>query len=247
MNVQATARARGRWFRQIDVARFRQRGWWVILLLAAGTIVVGAFVGSWTECRYIHQVELDQYLSDPGAVVRQPERRPVPVLTVLIRVGGQLLASAGAWVGWTGGLALISPLLGEGKTRFGTLARVVSWSWLPIVLRGVIQCLYMYLAGDPIYNPGLSGLVLDSTPPPPGGGYGYVTPTPAQQLWAVLLARLDVYLFAHLALLVRGLRRASGLQRRKALIVTSIVGLCLGGAGILVGTLGGTLGHLRLF
>jgi hypothetical protein len=124
--------------------------------------------------------------------------------------------------------------------------RIVAWSWAPYVLRSIVQCLYMWLTGDPIYNPGLAGLVLDSTPPPPGGGYTYVMPTSAQQLWAALLAHLDVYLFGQLALVVLGLRREAGLQRKKALIVTALVGLFLGAVVILT-SFGGSLGRLRLF
>ena len=247
MNAQTTATTRTKWFRQIDTGLFRQRHGWVILVVTALVIVLAAFVKSWTECRHVYQVELDRYLSSSDEIVRQPEMRPIPVLTALVRAGGQLLSTVGAWVGWAGGLYLVSLLLGEREMRLSTTLRIVAWSWLPLVLRGVVQCLYMWLTRDPIYNPGLSGLVFDNTPPPPGGGYTYVMPTSAQQLWSALLARLDVYLFGQLALVFRGLQHAAGLQRKKALMVTAIVGLVLGGLGLLPAAFGGTLGRLRLF
>jgi hypothetical protein len=246
MNAQPATTAQTKWLRQINTCLFPFRRWWVILVVTAGLIVLAAFVKSWTECQYTYQVELDHYLSYADGIVRQPELRSIPLLTVLVRAGGQLLSTVGAWIGWAGGLYLLALLFGEREMRLTAILQVIAWSWLPYMLRSVIQCLYMWLTRDPIYNPGLSGLVFFSTPPPPGGGYTYLMPTSAQQFWAALLAHFDAYLFAQLALVFRGLRRAVRLQRKQALMVTTIVGLFLGAVGILT-SFGGSLGRLRLF
>jgi len=247
MNVSAAAETRTGLLKRLDFGRIRQRGWWIVLLLAAGTVVSAAFVHSWANCRYIYQVELDQYTSHPDSRVRPPQMRSTPLPTVLIRIGGQLLNTAGAWIGWAGGLYLVGLLLGERNVRFGTTIKIVAWSWLPFVVRGLAQCLYMWLTQDPIFSPGLSGLILDNTPPPPGGGYTYVAPTSAQRIWSALLAHLDVYLLWYFWLVVNGLRSMAAFKRRKALLVTTIVALFLGSLGLLPTGCGNTLGHLRLF
>jgi hypothetical protein len=171
----------------------------------------------------------------------------MPLLTVLVRIGGRLLQTTAAWAAWTAGLYLIGLLLGERESRLGTTFRVVAWSWLPFVVRGLVQSVYMALAQDPIYNPGLSGLVWDNTPPPPGGGYHYLMPTQSQQIWAALLAHLDVYLFWHLALIVGGLRRLAGNTLKKALFSTLIVTLVCGASSLVPIVFDTAFRNLRLF
>jgi hypothetical protein len=246
MNVSARAATRSKLPGKLGLGRIRQR-WWIVLLLAIGTIVLAAFVRSWAECRYIYQVELACYQAHPDGVVRAPQVRSIPTLTVLVRAGGKLLNTTAAWTAWTAGLYLLGLLLGQRESRLGTTLQVVAWGWLPFVARGLVQAVYMALAQDPIYNPGLSGLVWDNTPPPPGGGYHYVVPTQSQQIWTAWLAHLDVYLFWHLALIVGGLRRVGGYTLRKALVATLSVTLLLAALGLLPAIFGTAFRQFRLF
>jgi hypothetical protein len=204
-------------------------------------------VQSWADCQYVYQAELDDYLAHPENFVRPPQPPSMPTITKVIRVVGHTVDTLGAWSGWTGGLCLIGLLIGGHAVRFGTSLQVVAWSWLPFVARGLAQCLYMWLTQDPIFNPGLSGLVFDDTPPPPGGGYFYVMPTQGQQIWSALLSHVDLYLFWHLFLVVGGLRRAAGLTGKKAALVTAIVSIILALIGLLPTLLPRTLGRLRFF
>jgi hypothetical protein len=247
MNVSAVAETRTKLLKRLDFGRIRQRGWWIVLLVAAGTIVLAALFQSWANCWYVYEVERDHYSAHSDSHVRPPQMRSTPLPTVLIRIGGQLLSTACAWLGWSGGLYLVGLLYRDRNVRFATTIKVVAWSWLPFVVRGLAQSVYMWLTQDPIFNPGLSGLILDNTPPPPGGGYAYVAPTSAQRIGSALLAHLDVYLLWHFWLVVNGLRSMAAFERRKALLVTTIVALFLGSLSLLPTVFGNTLGHLRLF
>jgi hypothetical protein len=234
-------------FPLFDMERVRERGWWIILVLTIATIALTTLVRSWADCQYVYQAELDHYLAHPDNTVRPPQPPAMPTVTKVMRFLGQMLDTTGAWIGWAGGLYLVGLLLRQREARFVTTLKVVAWSWLPFVVRGLAQCLYMWLTQDPIFNPGLSGLVWDNTPPPPGGGYVYVMPTQGQLVWSALLAHLDVYLLWHLGLTVNGLRSLAAFKGKKALLVTAIVALFLGTVGLLPTVFGDTFSRLRLF
>lgn len=247
MNVNVAARTTLGPFKRLDIEHIRQQRWWVILLLAAGTIVLVVLVGSWAQCQYLYQAELNHYLANADTFGRPPQLASMPVITKVMRIAGQLLSTIAAWIGWTGGLYLVGLLLGRRDVRLGTMLRVVAWSWLPFVVRGLAQSGYMWLTCDPIFNPGLSGLIWDNTPPLPGGGYAYVAPTSSQQLWAALLSHLDVYLIWQLGLIASGMRRTAGFRLKVALLATSIVALALASLNLLPVLFADTFRQLRLF
>jgi hypothetical protein len=247
MNVNAAAQAISGPFRRVDVERIRQHGWWAILLLAVFAIALVTFVQAWAECRYFYQAELDHYLANPGAFGRPPQMASMPTITKVMRIAGHTANTIGAWVVWTGVLALTGLLLGRRDVRLSNTLRIVAWSWLPYLLRGLVQAGYLWLTQEPIFNPGLSGLIWDDTPPPPGGDYTYVAPTSGQLLWAALLSYVDVYLIAQLVLIVGGLRGKAGYTFRKALIATAIVALILALLALLPALFAGSFARFRLF
>jgi hypothetical protein len=246
MNVNAALKSASSPLKRLDLGGLQKHRGWLVLVLTVATIALAAFMRSWADCRYFYQAELAYYQAHPAPGF-QPQQAALPVPTVLIRIGGQLLHTAAAWVAWTAGLYLIGQLLGQTEARFGTTLKVVAWSWLPFVVRALAQSAYMWLAQDPIFNPGLAGLVWDNTPPPPGGGYRYVMPTRSQELWAAALGHVDLYLFWHLALVVRGLRSETTFPPKKALLTTAIVALVLGALSLAPTVFGNTFRQLRLF
>jgi hypothetical protein len=247
MNVNVAVKRTTSSLKRLDLGRIRERRWWLVLVLAVATVAMTAFVQKWAECQYLYQVERARAAAQPDALVRPPEPVPVPVPTVLIHIAGELLYKVVIWGAWSVGLYLVGLLLGQREARLGATLKVVAWSWLPFVVRGLVQCVYMALTQDPIYNPGLSGLVWDHTPPPPGGGYRYVMPTQGQQVWAALLARVDLYLVWHLAWIVAGLRGVAGYAQRKALVATGIVAGLLGALSLVPAVFSTALGQFRLF
>jgi hypothetical protein len=218
-----------------------------VFTLAVATIVTMTLVRSWADCRYFYQAELEHYQAHPDAYTRPPQQAVMPRVTILIRIAGQLLNTVAAWIGWTGGLYLVGLLLNRREVRFGAILQIVAWSWLPFVVRGLVQSVYMGLTQDPIFNPGLSGLVFDNTPPPPGGGYHYVMPTAGQRLWSTLLAHVEVYLFWQLSIIAGGLQSVADWARGKAWLGTAIVVLLVAAMVLLPAILGNRFQQFRLF
>jgi len=199
--------------------------WWAIpvfLILVITVLTVVAY--STADCRYIYQLEMDHYASSPNQGGRPPDPiTPLPI-TMAIRAAGRVLSAGGAWIVWSGALYLVLILLGRNGVTFGSVWTLVLWAWMPYAVRGVLQSIYMTVAHRPVYNQGLSGLVVDRTPPPMMT-FNYVIPTTNEQALATFLARLDVYLIWQLALMVIGAMALTRLSRRKAVAV--VVGIWL--------------------
>jgi len=209
----------------LTMGRIKRRWWGIPALLMLVVLIVTVVAYSRADCQYVHRLEMNHYLSSTTQGGRPPEP-PTPLLiTMAIRAGGRVVSTVVSWLAWSGALYLLLILLGQNDVGFGRVWALVLWSWMPYVVRGLIQSVTMTIAHRPIYNQGLSGLVVDSTPPPPMT-FRYVIPTTNQRALASLLERVDVYLVWQLVLLVMGTMALTSLPRRKAIAV-----IC----GILVG------------
>ncbi|MBN1641282.1 MAG: hypothetical protein JXA09_08600 [Anaerolineae bacterium] len=223
------------------------RWWWVMTLLAVGAIALNTVVWTWADCRYLDEMQMAQYRARPDDYGAPPEPVRPPLITPVMRIAGRVVSAASGWIGWAIGLFLVGLLLGLDDLGFATGLKIALWSWLPYVVCALAQCLYMGLTGDPIYNPGLSGLVLDQTPPPPGGGYVYVMPTQGQLLSSELLARVDLYLFWRLALVAAGVRRQADQAWWKGLLIALGVGGMLLAIALLPAFFPGAFTRFRFF
>jgi len=110
------------------------------------------------------------------------------------------------------------------------------WTWLPYVLRGLLQTVYILASGQTIANPGLSGLVLENRPI---REMVVAPPSPGQTLLAALLSRVDLFLIWNLILLVIGVTVVTRLPRRKAVLVTLGVWVLLTAVSLLPALVGG--------
>lgn len=77
----------------------------------------------------------------------QAQQPPSPGLLAINVVGG-IVATALGWAVW--GLALhgLATLLGARESRIGGLIAVVSWAWLPLWLRQMVQSLFVWQSGE---------------------------------------------------------------------------------------------------
>jgi hypothetical protein len=257
MDVKVQDQREGRWARlgrvfvpwmlteKLD--KVRKSGWWIPALLSVLVVVVLVFVQSRADCQHIYQIQLDYYAQHPEQPGCPTEAPSPPTMTLVLRAGGRVFGTIATWLVWAGGLYLAVIVLGQHGLSFGILLKLVLWSWAPYVVRGLIQIVYMWLSDDPIYNPGLSGLVIDHAPPPLGGGQRYVMPTHVQLALAALLSRLDVYLVWQLSLVLGGLGTASKLSRKQTALVTLVIWLVLVLLGIIPAVSPDTFSRLRLF
>ncbi len=221
--------------------------WWAIpafLILTVTILTVVAY--SYADCRYIYQLEMDHYASSANQGGRPPDPiTPLPI-TMGIRAAGHVVSAGGAWLVWSGALYLALILLGQNGLGFGSVWTLVLWSWMPYAVRGVLQSIYMSVAHRPVYNEGLSGLVVDRTPPPMMT-FNYVIPTTNEKALASFLARLDVYLIWQLALMVIGAMALTRLSRRKAVAVVVGIWLVFALVAMIPQLFPGTFARFRYF
>jgi hypothetical protein len=214
------------WFRSLRAAamktkwaKIKNRWWWVVGLVACLTVVLAVLAQSHANCQYLYQIQVDFFAQHPDQPGLPAEPLSPPVMTLLIGIVARLVSTVATCGFWTGTVYLGCLFLSEASANLGSAIRTAVWSWMPYAVRGVIQSAYLWITEHPIYNPGLSGLAVDNTPPPIGGGQHYVSPTQGELVMASILTHVDIYLFWQLALIASGLR-ALGLSRKKSILIT---------------------------
>lgn len=203
-----------------------QKRWWlvpVVLLLAA--LVVHGIAYANANVDYVYQLQVAFFESMPaeerGPMTEPPPKSGPHPLTVALPIGGRVVGTLVTWLIWAGLIALASTFLGHNGTSFGALFAMVVWARVPITLRYAVQAMAMALTGTPIYNQGLSGLVLDSAPPPIAQGFQpYVPPTRSAQVLAALLGKLDIYMVWTLVLTALGIWAFAHVPKRRAALIT---------------------------
>ena len=201
------------------------RTWWVPALLAVLLFVLPILVSapiSMEQAREALLVTQEQLEERQGMELSAEQRAQMesmatsPLLIVVfpsvLRAVGQIVS----WLAWAGALYLAGIALG-GRSTFSQMFRVVVWTWIPYILRGALQTIYILLSAQLIANPGLSGLVQDSRPI---AEVVAAPPSLSQILIVALLSKVDIFLFWNLILLVIGVRVVTRLPWRKAILAT---------------------------
>lgn len=204
--------------------------WRMPMLVWSLTTILVVLLGGWMQSRAAQTGEITlppdwQYWSTDMQenFMQAQQTTQSPMLVYVLPVVGTLI---GLWFGWlilAGMLHLGSTLLGGRGAMAGAL-NIVAWSAAPLIVRDVLRAVFILAVGHPIQSAGLSGFV---------EGAGMV---------AQLLARLDLFLFWNIVLLVIGLRVVDSLPRSKAVIgvVLVVAIILLAQAGL--STLGAGLG-----
>ncbi len=137
-----------------------------------------------------------------------------------------LWSAIGLWIGWlvwAGALHLMGTMVG-GNNSFGQMFRAVVWSWLPLLLRSILQVIFIASTGEIIKNPGLSGLV---SLPQPALGEFVAPPGTGQLALQSFLAQIDLFQIWNLIVLIVVVIATARLSPRKAMVITLIVWILL--------------------
>ncbi|MFX0046438.1 MAG: Yip1 family protein [Candidatus Hermodarchaeota archaeon] len=211
------------------------RTWWVpailaVLLLLLSVVVAAPIATRQTrEAVRASQEQLRERLGTEMSAEQQEQMEQSmsvaasPLITVAFPAVTGVIGRVVGWLVWAGALYLAGMALG-GRSTFGQMFRTVVWTWLPYVLRTLIQSIYILASGQLIANPGLSGLVGETRPiaemvtAPPDLG---------QLFLKALLSRVDLFLVWNLVLVVIGVAVVTHLPRRKAILATLGVWLLL--------------------
>ncbi len=192
---------------------------WVPAVCMIMIVLLITYSKSYADSWYFYEDQMAYYTQNPEMARFAPEKpASAPLMTNLIRVGERLAGLLASWVFWSGGLMLVCLFASKSDVRFGTILKLVLWSWLPYIVRGLLQSGYMAVTHDPIFNPGLSGLLVDNTPPSIGQ-YEYTMVPRSTRFGATLLGYVDIYLFWHIALLVIGVPKFTKFSRKWAWMV----------------------------
>ena len=228
----------------LEVLREREgRAWWGPALLAVLMAVLPVVVAAPLTDRQTREAvraaqeqwEAEVPAGDEAQMEQAMSVAASPLITVVFPAVGGVVGQVVGWLAWAGALYLAGMALG-GRSTFGHMFRMVVWTWLPYVLRGLLQTVYILASGQLIANPGLSGLVRDSRAV---GEMVLAPPRPGQMFLAALLSKVDLFWIWNLVLLVIGVTVFTRLPRRKAVLVTLGVWLLLTAVSLLPALVGG--------
>ncbi len=228
-------------------------GWWVPALLTIVVLVATTYTYASAFAHVMYQQQLDLYEQTPEenrGFMPEPEFRMTPAISLVIRGGGETLSTLVTWLAWAGALTLAASLLGAPSLSFGRALAWFAWSSVPIVVRGIVQSVYMAVTKTPIYNAGLSGLIVDQTPPPMVMGPQRrmpAIPTQGEVALASVLGHIDLFTIWHMLLLVTALIVCARWRRGRAWMTVIGIALLMVALGGGLAMLGGSFGRLRFF
>ena len=217
------------------------RTWWIPVLLGVLLTALPIVVAAPATTRQAVLVAQEQWGERQRAEMPAEEQAQIesiaasPLLIVVFPAVGSVVGRVVGWLAWAGALYLAGMALG-GRSTFGQMFRTVVWTWLPYVLRGLLQTVYILVSGQLIANPGLSGFIQSNYP---AGETALVPPSLGQTVLQALLGQVDLFLFWNLILLVIGVMVVARLPRRKAALVTLGVWLLLTALSLIPAIAGG--------
>jgi hypothetical protein len=154
-----------------------------------------------------------------NAVQQATQMATNPLFTVafpsVLAVFGLIIS----WLAWSGALHLLGTILG-GSNSFRQMLSMVVWSWLPYILRSLVQIISIVTTGKISEHPGLSFLVATDR----SIGEIIAAPPPTSQiLLQSFLGQVDLFLIWNLVLLVLGVMITARISGKKAFLITSLV------------------------
>jgi len=199
--------------RTLTYLRDRPRGAWLAPVILAVLIVVAQSLVTVPVATRLAtermQEQLAQIPAEQRAQVEGQVRTPnLPLLAGTSLVGALITL----WVRWlfrAGVIHLLSLGLG-GRSRFDQVFSMVVWTWVPLLIRSLLQILNTALSGSLPTHQGLAAyLAALGQPLPTGVHYTLLTRT-----------QLDLFVVWNLLLLALGVLIVTELSRAKALVVT---------------------------
>jgi hypothetical protein len=165
----------------------------------------------------------------PEAQQRVMQIATNPLFTTVIPALRDIVGLWIRWLVWAGVLHLMGTMVG-GNNSFGQMFRAVIWCWAPLLLRGLLQCIFVVTSGELIKTPGLKGLAI---PPDPLPGEIVAPPGIGQLALRSLLAQIDLFQVWSFLLLIIAVVVTARLSRKKALFITLVVWVVLALVGML--------------
>jgi hypothetical protein len=192
---------------------FPQRTWLVPAVMAVLLVIAQSLVTVPVDT-HMTTVELS---GQPGQIA-VPEESQIEEMTsrgsgLFLRAVSMIawgsVVLCGRWAARSGAIHLLSLAVG-GRNRFGQVLSMVVWTWVPLLLRSLLQILFIAFGGAVASHQGLAAYLAALGEPLPVG------------LPQILLSstQFDVFVLWNLMLLSLGVLIITGLPKVKALCVT---------------------------
>lgn len=241
------------------LSTMKKKRWWFPALLMLVILITVTAANSVAATRTAQQFMMESPVGMPAGkegVVPPPSPEmptgedgnimPSPAgiapMMLILQSVGSVIGTILSWLVWAGALYLGIVFLGQNHASFGAMFRMVVWVWAPCMIRGLVQSVYLFAGGSPIYNQGLSGLVMDKSPKAIMTS-AYIPPSMGKMVFSAFLSKVDIYLFWQLGLLVLGLMIFARLPKKKALFATCGVWLILTLLSLIPALVGGMFGQ----
>ena len=220
------------------------RTWWApavlaVALTAAPIVVAGPIVAR--ETREAILASQEEIAQQRGRALTDEQRNEMvaygasPLIITVFPAAGGVALLAVRWLAWAGGLYLAAMALG-GRSTFRAIFRMVVWTWAPLILRGLLQTVYIGASGQAIAHAGLSGFGQGE----PAAGELVAAPLNLGGMLLVgFLSRVDLFMLWNLVLLIVGVRVMTRLSRQKTVMITLVVWLLLTALSVVPSIVGG--------
>ncbi len=217
-----------------------RQGWWILVLLLALTLIPAAI--SWTyEKKAQTAIVQPSVPYEKFGYVEQPVTQPggVNPAGLILHLFGRGAGTVINWLLWATALYLVSVFWGR-SSKFGRMFRLTLWTWVPYAIRGVIQIGFLLIVKRPIWNPGLSGFVIDRST----SGTTLIPPGVGQVALASVLGHIDLFLVWNLFLLIGGLVAFTNLRNKRAVWAVILIWAVLVGLGVIPAIVGNNLSRI---
>ncbi len=141
----------------------------------------------------------------------------------------------GVWIGWLilgGILHLVATMLG-GRGSTAISMNIVAWGSIPLVIRALVQILFMLISKNLIASPGLSGF----SPTGDSGWLLYVSQ---------FMKLIDIYVIWQIILIIIGIRVSTALSAAKSSVVVLLTVVIIIALQAGLSYLAGLLGNLTI-
>jgi|GEM_PF-384765 len=218
-----------------------RQGWWILMVLLLTLTLIPAAI-SWTyEKRAQTNIVQPSMPYERFGYVEQPVTPSggVNPAGLILHLFGRGAGTVINWLLWATALYLVSVFWGR-SSKFGRMFRLTLWTWVPYAIRGVLQIGFLLIGKSPIWNPGLSGFVIDRST----SGTTLIPPGVGQVALASVLGHIDLFLVWNLFLLIGGLIAFTNLRNKRAVWAVILIWAVLVGLGVIPAIIGSNLSRI---
>lgn len=199
---------------------------WILplILVIIGAICFSVVTAPYAEQEAIKQMQKQIATMSPEQATQAEQQLKTftsPVFLGITTGVAKVLTTVLFWALFAGVLYFVG-LVSGGETTYGQVFAVIAWSWIPYILRDLVQAVYIAVTGQLLQYSGLSALVATGDQLKDGANYVFG-----------LLSQMDVFLLWHLVLIGLGVSALNRFGRLKTLFIVAVYLLVVLGVALI--------------